>query len=190
MKDSGRGIPKSKHQIIFKKFTQLSPGVDEGTGIGLNICKHVVELMGGNIWLESEVGHGTTFYFTILTQEAPSESKKDIVEVVPKLQRPLNNQNYPIKLLIVEDNLMNQRVLMKVIQRCGYEADIAQNGLEAISLLHQNHYDIVFMDVQMPVMVRILTSPYHNIRMGWRPHRKFSKRSSLRLSSWESLRVH
>lgn len=158
VEDHGRGIPKDKQKIIFEKFNQLdnaksSKELVAGTGIGLSICKHVVELMGGNIWVESEVKKGSIFYFTVRTMRASEEavSRTEKESETPKLEFPVEDCNYPLSILVAEDNLLNQLVVKKLLEKCGgYKADVVNDGEEAISALRKKDYDLIIMDVQMP----------------------------------------
>ena len=152
VKDTGIGIPRDRTERLFKAFSQVNSSITReygGTGLGLAICKKLSELMGGRIWVESEPGVGSTFYFTItapVMEEKVQNSSKD-VGINTRIA-----EQHPLKILLVEDNVVNQKIVRHLLQRMGYEADIANNGLEALSALRRQSYNVVLMDVQMPEM--------------------------------------
>ena len=146
--DTGIGIAENKTGNMFAEFTQADTSTTRkhgGTGLGLTISKKLTELMGGEIGLESKIGKGSTFWFTIKTKasEKPSGDilKTDSV-VLPK----------DIKILLAEDNHINQKVSSIMIKQIGYNCDIAENGEVAFNMHMKNNYDIIFMDILMPVM--------------------------------------
>ncbi len=152
VKDTGIGIPRDRTERLFKAFSQVNSSTSReygGTGLGLAICKKLSELMGGRIWVESEPGIGSTFYFTItasMMEEKVDNSSKDVA---------INTQiaeQHPLTILVVEDNVVNQKIVRHLLQRMGYEADVANNGLEALLALRRQPYNVVLMDVQMPEM--------------------------------------
>jgi PAS domain S-box-containing protein len=253
VKDTGIGIPRDRLERLFKAFSQVNSSITRqygGTGLGLAICKQLCELMGGRIWVESELSKGSTFYFTItasviseksavetrhqslqgglggfadlkqvawepsypsgtlsangfggdarsllasplgrrlanaaLTQSTqsggtPLDGFPGLKEVpsktaTPSLQRAgsliasvqelavtnhENNGNYPVpnchelRILLTEDNLVNQKVALKQLKSLGYSADVANNGKEALELLEKIPYDLILMDYQMPIL--------------------------------------
>jgi PAS domain S-box-containing protein len=156
VKDTGIGISKDRMSRLFQSFSQVDASTTRkygGTGLGLVISKNLAELMGGRIWAESEPGRGSTFYFTIRAE--PSR----IIETIDKqdaLQKADFKEGYKRKrhlaILLAEDNIVNQKVAMRMLERLGYEADIAANGEEVLQALKNRNYDVVLMDVQMPEM--------------------------------------
>ena len=162
VKDTGIGIPRDKMDRLFKKFSQADSSVASrfgGTGLGLAISKNLASMMGGEIGVQSEVGKGSTFWFTIrLKRGAPtaegcrkstgqSGSGRHITPIsvsIPELQGK--------RILVVEDNEINRQVALGILGRLGLKAETACNGEEAITALSQAPYDLVLMDVQMPVM--------------------------------------
>ena len=149
VQDTGIGIPEDKHQAVFQKFTQADVSTARkygGTGLGLAITKELVEVMGGQIGLESEVGKGTTFIVKIPVEEAKKEEKQDIVaDVVP--------MNTKARLLVTDDHPVNLLFMRKVLKKLGFEnVDEARNGKEAVQQTQKNVYDLILMDCQMPEM--------------------------------------
>lgn len=160
VQDTGIGIPAEKVGLLFQPFSQADPSITRrfgGTGLGLAIAKKLVELMGGEIWFESELGKGTTFLFTIEAKPV----KFPVKAIARDLSKDMNAatlesqylaERLPLKILIAEDNLVNQKVISRVFAKMGYHIDIVTNGLEAIAAVHKQPYDLIFMDMQMPEM--------------------------------------
>jgi PAS domain S-box-containing protein len=150
VRDSGIGIPLSGQEQLFHPFTQADASMARrfgGTGLGLSICKSLVELMGGRIWVDSELGKGSTFYFTIrlpLATELPADF--DAPVAVPAVACA------PLRILLVEDNPANQKLATYILKDRGHFVEIAGDGQEALYLTEQNRYDVILMDVQMPGM--------------------------------------
>ncbi|OGO77747.1 MAG: hypothetical protein A2Y23_03885, partial [Clostridiales bacterium GWB2_37_7] len=146
--DTGAGIDISEKEKLFKSFSQLDGTITKkhgGTGLGLAISKQLVEMMGGQIWLESEKGKGSIFYFTISFDEGKAHPfKQKEVEIKP-------NTEY-LKILLAEDDSINQRVLIKLLKERGYNVELATNGQEAVAMFITKKYDVVLMDIQMPEM--------------------------------------
>jgi len=152
--DSGAGIAKEKHDFIFEKFTQADGSISRrygGTGLGLAITKKLTELQGGSISLESEEGRGSTFTVAIPFAPAPVEHRKP-AEVTPGMAPQPTTVKRSGHILLVEDNLINQKVVLSLLNKRGYTVDIAANGLEALQLLQERAYQIVLMDIQMPLL--------------------------------------
>jgi len=154
VKDSGIGIPEARQAAIFDPFTQVDESTTRkygGTGLGLAICRQLVGLMGGAIGLESEEGHGSTFWFTGRFQIRP-----EVVVDDPDVHTSSSNvgvaAHQDALILLVEDNIVNQKVAQGQLNKLGYKADVACNGLEAINALERINYQLVFMDCQMPEM--------------------------------------
>jgi signal transduction histidine kinase/CheY-like chemotaxis protein len=147
--DTGMGIPASQQTHIFEAFRQADNSLTRrygGTGLGLAICKQLAELMGGRIWVESELGSGSVFHFTLKMREAPAEPAPLPVSA------PEEASTGPRRILLVEDNAVNRRVIVGLLQKRGHTIESAENGLEALEALTKSDYDLVLMDVQMPVM--------------------------------------
>ena len=156
VKDTGIGISKDQLGRLFKPFIQADPSTTRkfgGTGLGLVISKNLAERMGGRIWAESEPGKGSVFYFTIRTQPSPAALPAR-EEDRPVMEAPdMNGQSRAnLRILLAEDNAVNQMVALRMLERLGYQADTAANGKEVLAALKSRSYDIVLMDVQMPEM--------------------------------------
>jgi len=157
VKDTGIGIPENKQQTIFDSFSQVDTSITRkfgGTGLGLAICKRLVELMDGRIWIESEEGIGTKFFFTArfpVTDQKPDSVKepaKDLktVKKSEKINLP------PLHVLMAEDIASNQKVMKLYLKDTPVTIDIAENGKIAVQKYISNLYDVVLMDIEMPEM--------------------------------------
>ncbi len=157
--DTGIGIPEEAMGRMFQSFSQADAATSRkygGTGLGLAISKRLAEAMGGTMWVESAgiPGQGSTFHLTIATSAAadqtaangsgPGSGKLDL--------DPEHAANHPLRILLVEDNVVNQKLATRLLGRMGYAADLAGNGIEAIEAVGRQRYDLVLMDVQMPEM--------------------------------------
>ncbi|MDP4221955.1 MAG: PAS domain S-box protein [Bacteroidota bacterium] len=150
VRDSGLGIPSDKQEIIFDSFTQASPDTTRhygGTGLGLAICKKLVELQGGEIGVESEPGKGSTFRF-ILSFGIPEKVGKIQVGERPESYIGLEGK----KILVAEDNKINFFVANKFLQGWGANVTHAENGKIALDLLEKEEFDLIIMDLHMPVL--------------------------------------
>ena len=151
VRDSGIGIPADRVGAIFEKFTQADGSTTRkygGTGLGLAISLQLVELMGGQLAVESEVGKGSTFYFVISLEAAPTEA----ISLPGQKAADGEKSARGGRILLVEDNAVNQRLACILITRQGYEVEVASDGVEALEHLQQQSFDLVLMDVQMPNM--------------------------------------
>ncbi|MHB1183245.1 MAG: ATP-binding protein [Desulfobulbia bacterium] len=151
VRDSGIGIPADRVEAIFEKFTQADGSTTRkygGTGLGLAICLQLVELMGGHLVVASEEGKGSTFSFVIPLEEAPAE----IISLKERKDAGREKTVGGGKILLVEDNAVNQRLASILISREGYEVEVASDGTEALEHLRHQAFDLVLMDVQMPNM--------------------------------------
>ncbi|MCD6375823.1 MAG: response regulator [Caldisericaceae bacterium] len=173
VQDTGIGIPKDKMDKIYGSFEQVDSSLTRkygGTGLGLTITSRLIEMMGSKIQVESQQNEGTKFQFELtfpkvkdqkieelpdfsifLTHEKPKVAadfmKEETVATVND-----GNKSDEVHILLVEDNVINQRVAKRMVENMGYKADIANNGKEALEKLEQKKYDLILMDVQMPVM--------------------------------------
>jgi PAS domain S-box-containing protein len=155
--DTGIGISENKIGSIFENFQQATSGTSRlfgGTGLGLAIVKQLVEPQGGTLSVKSSVGKGSTFSFTL---DFENTNKEFIVE--EKLEE-YNSENKNIKVLVVEDIPLNQLLMKTLLDEFGFERDIAANGKIALEYLAKNNYDIILMDLQMPIMNGFDTTEY------------------------------
>jgi two-component system sensor histidine kinase/response regulator len=152
--DTGIGLSPAQAKGLFDAFTQVDTSTTRkfgGTGLGLAISKRLVELMGGHIWIESEVGVGSSFCFT--ARFGHGEANQAVLSgVVPKLPDSVMARLKGTCILVAEDNEFNQDLIEELLGQCGVEVRLCGNGLEALEQLSKKRFDIVLMDVQMPVM--------------------------------------
>ena len=151
--DSGIGISPEYQASIFEAFSQADESHSrpyEGTGLGLAICAKLVSLMNGQIWVESEEGKGAVFHFTALLKKAAELNTTDApgLSVEPTKEQP----GPQLAILLAEDNLVNQKVASKMLERSGHKVTIAANGQEALDIFARQPFDLVLMDIQMPMM--------------------------------------
>ncbi|WP_159022724.1 ATP-binding protein [Formosa sp. L2A11] len=151
IEDNGIGITPEKQKHMFESFSQGSIQINRkygGTGLGLSIVKGLIDILNGKIYLKSEINKGTTFTFEIplkhTTEEVLPEQKKNYFKNVTDIE--LSN----IKILVVEDNKINQMITNKILTKMKLNCDIVDNGEEAVDMVKNNHYDVVLMDIHMP----------------------------------------
>jgi len=155
--DTGIGIPRETQEAIFTAFTQADSSVARrygGTGLGLAITSHIVHLMGGRIWVESEVGKGSTFHFTMqfgVAQENAGAMDNGRVRT-PSRENTAKRSNRKLRILLAEDNVVNQLYAVRILGKHGHEVIPVGNGREALESLQREQFDLVLMDVQMPEM--------------------------------------
>ncbi|HOI83114.1 MAG TPA: ATP-binding protein, partial [Campylobacterales bacterium] len=155
VKDSGIGLNKEQQSKLFKSFSQADNTTSRkygGTGLGLVISKQLVEMMNGRIWAESEPNVGSSFIFEIELKEMGEGVQKQEIE-----RSPLKNRLGSLagsKILLAEDNTLNQEILIGMLKNSGIKIDIAKNGVEAVDMFKANkaEYELVLMDIQMPIM--------------------------------------
>jgi signal transduction histidine kinase/CheY-like chemotaxis protein/ligand-binding sensor domain-containing protein len=150
--DTGIGIPAAKRETLFDPFYQVDASTTReygGTGLGLAIAKQLVEAMGGRIGVDSIEGSGSTFWFFLLLQR---QAQSDGAEVPVDSPEPDPDPGEPARVLVVEDNLVNQKLARLLLERMGHRVTVAGNGLEALRVLESDSFDLVLMDVQMPVL--------------------------------------
>ncbi len=144
VRDSGPGIPEAEQEGLFSRFHRGGEHSEPGHGLGLAICRGLVELMAGRIGVQSELGKGSTFWFTL-----PLEVGEGMV-VTESVTIPRPTK--PIAALVVEDDRFNQTVARRLLERAGCQVTIAENGRQGLAKLAASRPDVVFMDLQMPVM--------------------------------------
>jgi PAS domain S-box-containing protein len=165
--DTGPGVPANRQERLFRQFSQADASVSRqfgGTGLGLAICKKLVELMGGKIGYQGGDGAGSTFWFslelpTAIANKAPAPIPEAVCELVGA------------RILLVEDLPINQELACAILRRSGYIVEVANNGAEAVEAVRTRAYDLVLMDIQMPVvdgitatrMIRQFAAPLRNI---------------------------
>jgi signal transduction histidine kinase/DNA-binding NarL/FixJ family response regulator len=166
VKDTGIGIDPKEQDAVFERYRQANSSVARrfgGTGLGLPICKGFVELMNGTIGLKSVVGRGTTFYFELPFQVV-RVPKDNLCVFSPKPQAMVTKvpAAASLKVLVVEDNKVNQKVVQSMLTRLGHSVTLAENGQVALNELHQdeNLFHVILMDIQMPVMDGIECTKY------------------------------
>jgi signal transduction histidine kinase/ActR/RegA family two-component response regulator len=149
--DTGVGIPADKHDIVFHPFEQADASSTRrygGTGLGLAITKKLVELMGGRIWLESEAGRGSTFHFTLSAARVGEPDRAAAPDTVAN-----GSPDSPgVRVLVAEDNAVNQRLVARMLEKRGYLVTVMGDGQQAVAACEQHSFDVVLMDLQMPVM--------------------------------------
>jgi signal transduction histidine kinase len=176
--DTGIGIENDRLDILFQPFTQADASISRkygGTGLGLAISKRLVELMGGTIWVQSldQIGgippanwmpdprnidlQGTTFYFTLVVRTERQPTAQIDISWDHRNAIAASGQ-VALRILVAEDNRVNQKLILFMLKRLGYSADIANNGIEVLDILSRQPYDVILMDMQMPEMDGITTT--------------------------------
>ncbi|HPS90553.1 MAG TPA: PAS domain S-box protein [Methanothrix sp.] len=165
--DTGIGIPGEKLDRLFRSFSQVDSTTTRkygGTGLGLAISRKLVEMMGGEIWVVSEPNVGSTFHFTIRAEVSEEQAAPSDPELaVPMVSRQEGIRS--LRILLAEDNAVNQMVAKQMLKKLGYSADVAGNGLEVLQAIERQSYDVILMDVQMPEMDGLAAS--QEIRRRW-----------------------
>lgn len=171
VRDTGLGIPEDRRHRLFQPFSQLDASTSRkfgGTGLGLAISKRLCELMGGRMWVDSTgvPGEGSTFHFTVqiarvvephphdkpIAKEPAGQIAATAPPPVEPPKEPNADQRQRLRVLLAEDNVINQKVALRMLAKLGYHADVAANGLEALQALQITTYDVILMDCQMPEM--------------------------------------
>ena len=145
--DSGIGIPEDLQPLLFREFTQVDQSATRrfgGTGLGLAISRRIVEAMGGEIGVESTPGRGSSFWFTLALPLAEHAASREAEPVLAPLR--------PLRILVAEDHPLNQQVAVGLLSRQGHEVEIAADGRQAVEAVRRGHFDVVLMDVHMPVL--------------------------------------
>jgi len=160
VKDTGKGISPEKQSRLFEAFTQVDSSITRkygGTGLGLAICDKLVRLMGGEIGVDSVEGKGSSFYFTL-----PTHIQDNSPAIETSHNKPTSrHEQMPIedlKVLVAEDNEINQLVILSMLERMGLKPSLASDGQEVLDSLEKQDFDLILMDIQMPGMDGIETT--------------------------------
>lgn len=161
--DTGIGIAPGAHERLFKPFEQVDASITRefgGTGLGLAISQHLAEMMGGGVGVDSQEGQGSRFWFTVRLVAAKGQNSEDHqgahehlgVQAQVDLMQRLSRWYRGARILLVEDNEVNQEVALSLLEGTGFAVDVAENGAQALQKARAQGYDLILMDVQMPVM--------------------------------------
>ncbi len=148
VQDTGIGIPEAKFSVIFEKFARIDTVVSRlhgGAGLGLAICRRLVNAMGGNIWVESEEGKGSTFHFTVTLKLVREIGGRQVSRDFPKI-----NHSGGLRVLVVEDNKDNQLLIENYLEDDNFELVCVNNGKDALNALSEDTFDIALVDIQIP----------------------------------------
>ena len=157
--DQGIGIPQNKQANIFETFTQADASTTRrfgGTGLGLAISKRLVEMMNGRIWVESEEARGSTFHFTATFKFDPAKQAKVLLSDDHPLptagDKVLEERLKTLRILLAEDNLVNQKISSRLLEKQGWQVVAVDNGQEVVDRINKERFDVVLMDAQMPIL--------------------------------------
>lgn len=155
MIDTGIGIDREKQPSLFEKFTQADASTTRlygGSGLGLAICRQLAELMGGQIGIDSEPGRGSCFWFTVSCEKREQEdvSGSHGRSHATQLDGPWGDRK--LRILVAEDNPVNQEIVSATLEHDGHYVDLVGNGAEAVTAVQNAPYDVVLMDIHMPEM--------------------------------------
>jgi len=158
IKDTGIGLKEEEQKRLFKPFSQADGSTSReygGTGLGLAISKQLVEMMNGKIWVESIYNKGSTFIFEIELEElkySSIEKNKMLIEEQALENQEIIEKLKDTKILLAEDDFINQEIIIGLLEETNIKIDIAENGEEAVTLHKENSYTLIFMDIQMPIL--------------------------------------
>lgn len=157
VRDTGIGIPPDKLESVFQPFQQADDSITRkygGTGLGLPICKQIARLMGGDIWADSTLGEGSTFYFTAWVEKSTSQDSNKESTVIPEENPGGIQSRRSLHILLAEDNPINQKLARHIFHKTNHHLEIVEDGKQAVDvfLADPDKYDLIFMDIQMPEM--------------------------------------
>ena len=155
VKDTGIGITQENILRLTQPFFQVESSATrsyQGTGLGLAIAKKMIELLGGELEVQSEPGQGATFQFSVLAKVKQEALTAVVKEEPPQALTEELGKDFPLRILIAEDNDLNLQLMGMMFKQLGYGFEVAKNGKEAVEKVISQDFDMVFMDVQMPVM--------------------------------------
>ncbi len=155
VRDTGIGIAREKFKAIFDSFSEADTSTTRqygGTGLGLSISAQLVALMGGHIELDSELGQGSTFYFTLSLATGSNDADARYQSTALITRHSLRENRRKLKLLLAEDNAVNQTLAVRLLQKLGHSVTVANNGLEAVEHWQAGGFDAILMDIDMPLM--------------------------------------
>jgi PAS domain S-box-containing protein len=166
MRDTGIGIPPEQQQLIFEPFAQAHPSASRGfggAGLGLAICQNLVALMGGRIWVESQVGRGSTFHFSVHLgrcelPEAIHEHEPVVVHAQPSSAVPRTPGGRQLRILLAEDNPINRQLAIALLEEAGHSVTAVSDGAQALAALDRVSFELILMDVQMPELGGLATT--------------------------------
>ncbi|MHA7128417.1 ATP-binding protein [Algoriphagus namhaensis] len=156
VQDSGIGIPEDQIPYLTDPFYQVESASNrsyQGTGLGLAIAKKIIQIMGGELEIKSKLGEGSTFSFSVLLNKADDQLRfHELQEVAEAFKESESGKDYPLRILLAEDNELNLDLMELMLGQMRYGFDVARNGLEVLEALEHKEYDLILMDVQMPLL--------------------------------------
>jgi CheY-like chemotaxis protein len=156
VRDTGGGMTSEEMERLFQRFAQANARISSGSGgsgLGLSVSKQLALLMQGDLQAESKKGRGSTFTFSLPCERVAAAQQQGALPLPPSpLKSYQQETSRKVNVLIVEDNAINQKLLMNLLARKGYLYEVANNGQEAVEKFSRGHFDLIFMDLQMPIM--------------------------------------